>query len=447
MGLRIGSGSAWWGDRITPAAASAEHGNLDYLCFETMAEATISAAQVKKRQQPEFNGYDTHLEERFNAVLKPCLENGTKIISNQGWINPIGAAEKVRALLNIMGYQNVKIAAVTGSLISDSISKLTYPIIENQKFVSDVPGEIISAEVYLGADPIVEALNHDADIVLTGRVADPSLFLAPMMYEFGWKQTDTASICQGSGIGHLLECGAQITGGYFLDPGFKEISEPWNLAFPIAEVEADGSAIISKIENSGGVINRRTVLEQMFYEVHDPRNYITPDCVVDFSTAVIEEVSKNKVAVKHIGGKSRTDTLKVSLGVLEGFIGQDMFFFAGPGCLEKAKIAKDILEKRFRIIGVVAEDIRIDFIGINAIHGPISPEPCMAPYEVGIRVAGRTQLRTDAEKICAEIDSMAVSGLSGTGKSVPFGERVREVIGLWSTLIDRNSISPSICYI
>jgi Acyclic terpene utilisation family protein AtuA len=377
-------------------------------------------------------------------VLPHCLRRGTRIISNQGWVDPIAAARRVRALLDEHGASDWPVAAITGNVITQRIGELAGTIMETGGRLSDIEGEIVSAEAYLGADPIVEALRAGARIVITGRVADPSLFLAPMIHEFGWPADDARRLGQGAGIGHLMECGAQITGGYFADPGYKDVPEPWNLAFPIAEVEADGSAVITKVEGTGGAINRMTVLEQMFYEVHDPASYITPDVVVDFTTAEVDEVGRDRVRVADLVGKPRTDTLKVSIGAMEGYIGEDMFFYAGPGALERAKLARRILEERFRIVALDALELRIDFLGVNAIHGPMSPEPAVEPYEVAVRVAARTRRRAEAEKVGREVDGMAVSGVGYTGKRVPHGERVREVIGIWSTLVPRAAIAPEV---
>jgi hypothetical protein len=444
VSLRIGSGSAWWGDRISPAALNAERGDLDYLCFETMAESTVSAAQVRRRRDPSFAGYDTYLDDRMRAVLPHCVRRGTRIISNQGWIDPVAAAKHVRRLLDEHGAEGWPVAAITGNVVTHRIAELAGPIMETGGRLSEIEGEIVSAEAYLGADPIVEALRAGARVVITGRIADPSLFLAPMIHEFGWPADDTRQLGQGAGIGHLMECGAQITGGYFADPGYKDVPEPWNLAFPIAEVEPDGSAVITKVDGTGGAINRMTVLEQMFYEVHDPAHYITPDVVVDFTSAEVEEVGSDRVRVAGIGGEPRTDTLKVSIGAMEGFVGEDMFFYAGPGALDRARLAKRILEERFRIVALDAQELRIDFLGVNAIHGAMSPEPAAPPYEVAVRVAARTRTRAEAEKVGREVDGMAVSGVGHTGKRVPHGERVREVIGIWSTLVPRDAITPEI---
>lgn len=444
--LRIGAGSAWWGDRIEPARLNAEHGDLDYLCFETMAEATISAAQVRKRRDPSFAGYDTYLDDRMRAVLPGCLRRGTRIVTNQGWINPDGAAERIVSLLREHGARGRKVAAISGSLITDRLGMLGGAILETGAPVRSIASDAISAEAYLGAEPIVAALADGADIVVTGRVADPSLFLAPMMHEFGWRADDFPRLGQGSGIGHLLECGAQVTGGYFADPPFKDVPAPWDLAFPIAEVETDGSAVITKIAGSGGAVNTMTVKEQMLYEVHDPSRYITPDVVVDFTSAVLEEVGADRVRVSAIGGVPRTATLKVSLGCLEGFIGEDMFFYAGPGALRRAELAKRILEERFRIVGLKASDLRIDFLGLNAIHGAATPPDAPEPYEIAVRVAARTASREEALKVGREVDGMAVSGVAMTGKRVPHQDRTREIIGVWSTLVPRELVPASITW-
>lgn len=444
--IRIGSGAAWWGDRIEPAALNAERGKLDYLCFETMAEATVSAAQVRSRRDPSFPGYDTYLEERMRAVLPGCMRQGTRIVSNQGWINPKAAAERIVELLRELGITGVKVAAVTGSLITERVLELTDRIIENGEATSTLGPTLISAEAYLGAEPIVEALQNGAQIVITGRVADPSIFMAPMMYEFGWDPLDHARLGPGNGIGHLLECGAQVTGGYFSDPGFKDVPEPWNFGFPIAEVESDGSAVITKVDGTGGAITIQTVKEQLLYEVHDPGNYLTPDVVVDFTSVKLEQVGADRVRVSHISGKSRTPTLKVSLGCTEGYIGEDMFFYAGPGALRRAELAKRILEERFKIVKLDAEEVRIDFLGINAIHGEATPIDAPEPYEIAVRVAARTRTREEAAKVGREVDGMAVSGIAHTGKRVPHQDRTREIIGVWSSLVARENVPADITY-
>lgn len=444
--IRIGAGAAWWGDRVEPAKLNADRGELDYLCFETMAEATVSAAQVRARRDPSFEGYDTYLDDRMQAVLPGCMRNGTRIISNQGWINPDAAARRIVHWLQKLGHKGVKVASVNGSLITDRVLSLTDRIMEIGQPTATLAKDLISAEVYLGAEPIAQALANGARIVVTGRVADPSIFMAPMMHEFGWDPLDAAKLGQGMGIGHLMECGAQVTGGYFSDPGFKDVPEPWNFGFPIADVEPDGTAVLSKVAGTGGAITLQTVKEQMLYEVHDPANYLTPDVVVDFTTARLEQVGPDRVRVSGIGGKPRPATLKVSIGCTEGFIGEDMFFYAGPGALRRAELARKILTERFRIVGLEAEDIRIDFLGLNAIHGAATPANAPEPYEIAVRVAARTRTREQAMKVGREVDGMAVSGIAHTGKRVPHADRTREVIGVWSSLVPREAVPASVSY-
>lgn len=444
--IRIGSGSAWWGDRVEPAALNAEKGNLDYLCFETMAEATISAAQVRARRDPSFAGYDTYLDDRMRAVLPHCIPQGTRIVSNQGWVNPSAAAKRIVELLRELGFSGVKVAAVEGSLITDRVLELTQTILENGQPTSTLAGDLISAEAYLGAEPIAQALKEGAQIVVTGRVADPSIFMAPMMHEFGWEPLDHARLGAGNALGHLLECGAQVTGGYFADPGFKQVPDPWNFGFPIAEVQSDGTAVLTKVEGTGGAVTVQTVKEQLLYEVHDPGNYLTPDVVVDFTSVKLEQVGKDRVKVSGLTGKPRTPTLKVSIGCTEGFIGEDMFFYAGPGALRRAELAKQILLERFKIVNLDAQDVRIDFLGLNAIHGDATPSDAPEPYEIAVRVAARTRTREEAAKVGREVDGMAVSGVAHTGKRVPHQDRTREVIGVWSSLVPREKVPAKVLH-
>jgi hypothetical protein len=333
---------------------------------------------------------------------------------------------------------------VSGSLITDRVLELTDTIMEDGRPTSALAESLVSAEAYMGAEPIVEALRGGAQIVITGRVADPSLFMAPMMHEFGWDALDHLRVGRGNGLGHILECGAQVTGGYFCDPGFKDVPAPWDLAFPIAEVEPDGSAVITKVAGRGGAVNLMTVKEQLFYEVHDPANYLTPDVVVDFTTTQLEEIGRDRVRITEISGKPRTPTLKVSIACMEGFIGEDMFFYAGPGALRRAELARKILQERFRIVGLEADDLRIDFVGMNAIHGAISPKEQAEPYEIAVRVAARTKTREQALKVGREVDGMAVSGVGMTGKRVPHQDRTREIIGVWSSLVPREHVRPVI---
>jgi hypothetical protein len=444
--VRIGAGAAWMGDRIDPARLNAEKGGLDYLSFETMAELTVSLAQQQKRRNPDFPGYDPYLDDRMQAVLPGCLKNKTKIVSNQGWVNPHGAAERTVHWLRQHGAKGIRVAAVTGSEITDKVLGITDKIMENGQPTSTLKDSMIFAEAYLGAEPIVEALSEGADIVLTTRVADPSLFLAPLMYEFGWDALDHEHLGPGQGVGHILECSAQASGGCFMDPGFKEFPDPWNLGFPIAEVTPDGNAIITKVKEAGGGVTTQTVKEQLLYEVHDPANYLTPDVVVDFTGTKLEDVGTDRVKVTGIRGKPRTPTLKVSISCMAGFVAEEMVFTAGPGAMDRALLMKRILEERMKIVKADFDELRFDFPGLNSLHADASAPPPYEPYEVMLRCVVRAKSRAEAMKLCREVDAMAVCGPGMIGKRPPYGERVREIIAVWSALAPREKFKTEIKY-
>ena len=389
--IRIGAGAAWWGDRIDPAAQLAREGALDYLCFETMAEATMSAARVRMRADPAYPGYDTYLDDRMEAVLAACRASGTRVVSNQGWANPVGAAERIVWNARRLGIRRLRVAAVEGAVPAEALRGHDGPVLETGARFRDLPFEIVAADAYVGAEPIVEALRQGADVVVTSRVADPSLYVAPIAYELGWRLDDWERLGQATVIGHLMECAAQCTGGYFADPGYKSVPGLARLGFPIAVVGEAGEAEITKLPSAGGLVTARTCKEQLLYEIHDPAAYLTPDVVADFRQVRLEEVGPDRVAVRGGTGRERTGTLKVCVGCHEGYVAEDWFFFAGPGALDRARLAREVLEERFRIVDLRADEVRIDFLGVNAVHGELSPEPAVPPYEVGVRVAARAR--------------------------------------------------------
>ena len=445
--LRLGAGSAWWGDRVDPAGDLARDGALDYLCFETMAEATMSAARVRMRADPRYPGYDTYLDERMYAVLAACRRNGTRIISNQGWANPAAAGARIAAIARELGIPDLRIATVQGVVPDAVIDAFDGVVVESGARFRDLPFDRVSADAYLGASAIVEALRRGADVVVTSRVADPSLYVAPIAFEFGWSLDDWDRLGKATVVGHLMECAAQCTGGYFADPGYKSVPDLARVGFPIAIVEGTGDARITKLPAAGGLVTARTCKEQLLYEIHDPSAYVTPDVVADFSHVRFEEVDRDVVRVTGGTGHPRTPTLKICVGCHEGYIAEDWFFFAGPGALEKAKLAREVLEERFRIVGLRADEVRIDFLGVNAVHGGLSPAPTSPPYEVGVRVAARARDLREANKVVREVDAMAVCGVAGTGKRVPPRERSREVIGLHSILLPRDAVRVEVAFV
>jgi hypothetical protein len=445
--ITLGSATAWSRDRFEPALDLLTVGKVKYLCFDAMSEVTMSAAQVSMLENPDMPGYDPYLEKRMAPILRECKERGARIITNSGWLDPVGAAKRVISLAEDLGLKDLKVAAVSGGILTDRIADMGLRFTETGELISDYRDRIVSAEAYLGIAGIVEALRQGADVVITTRVADACLFLGPMVHEFGWDMDDHNRMAAGMILGHLAECGAQVCGGYFADPGYKDVPRLAELGNPILDVDEDQKAYLTKVPGTGGVVSTATCKEQLLYEVQDPNAYFCPDVVADLTKVKFKEVSKDRVQVLIEGaGKPKTDTLKALVGIKEGFMTEEMVLFAGPGAMERAKLTEDILRERFRKVALDAVEIRMDYVGLNAVHRESSPPPESPPYEVVLRVTVKTKLRAEAEKLRVEIDPLAVNGAYGTGKwatSAP-GSKVRPVIGLYSTLVPRSAIDVNV---
>lgn len=440
--LRIGSGAGYAGDRLEPALELMEKGDINYICFECLAERTIALGQQAKAKNPE-KGYNSLLEYRMDKVLPLAYEKKIKVITNMGSANPICAAEKVREIANGKNLRELKIAAVTGDDVLDKLSHYDeQEVWETGKPLKKLDGNIISANAYMGAAPIVEALQNGADVIITGRVADPALFLAPLIYEFQWKEDDWDKLGKGTLVGHLLECGAQVAGGYFADPGKKEVPALENLGFPLVEIEESGEFFITKVDGTGGCINRHTCIEQLVYEIHDPCKYITPDVVADFSQVQFVELDRDKVKVQGATGHPKTDTLKVSIGYKDCFIGEGEISYGGTGSLERARLAADIIKKRFDITGVLLDEMKIDYIGVNSTYWN-QHHVYPTPSEVRLRVSGRTKNYETAQKIGREVEALYTNGPAGGGGA---RKTVREIISIASMLIDRYDVDPKVTY-
>jgi hypothetical protein len=433
--LRIGCGAGFSGDRIEPAIILTEKGELDYLVLECLAERTIALAQ-KRKTLDATKGYDPLLEKRIITLLPLLIKNKTRLITNMGAANPIAAAQKIIETAKQQNIQ-IKVAAVTGDDVlatiqqQASITKET----ENGKLLSEY--SIVSANAYIGATAIVEALQTNAHIIITGRVADPSLFLSAMIYEFKWNENDFDLMGKGTVIGHLLECAGQVTGGYFADGVNKKVEDLDKLGHPFADVFVDGSAIISKVEGTGGVVNLQTTKEQLLYEVMNPHEYFTPDVIADFTSVHLKEIEKNKVHVSGGGGKEKPNTYKVSIGYKAFYLGEGEISYAGSAAYERAKLAADILQKRLHD---KFKDIRIDFIGMQSLHKTTFDNTNIS-YEIRLRIAGKAATEEGAALIGEEVEALYTNGPAGGGGARKY---VNEVIGIVSTLIDRNHISPQI---
>ena len=436
--LRIGSGAGYSGDRIEPAVELAEHGDLDYLVFECLAERTIALAQQARISDPQ-GGYDPLLSERMRRVLpfvgRQTARRRLRVITNMGAANPVSAALEVRRIASELGL-SLNVVAVVG----DDVLSVLQPdhVLDNGQTVGSLGERLISANAYLGVDGIIDALHAEADVVITGRVADPSLFLAPQMFEFGWTADDWLRLGRGTLVGHLLECAGQVSGGYFADPGFKDVDDLARLGFPLAEIDADGEAVITKVAGSGGRVSRATCTEQLIYEVHDPAAYLTPDVTADFSQVGFVEEGVDRVRAQGANGRARPEQLKVSVGYLDGWIGEGQMSYGGPGAVARAQLARDVVLKRLELMGVKMQDLRAELIGMDSLHGPRSS---VEPWEVRLRVAARCEDRGDAVRVGNEVETLYTNGPSGGGGA---SKSVRQVVAVASLLLPRNVVNPRI---
>jgi hypothetical protein len=440
--IRIGSGAGYSGDRIEPALELAEKGDIQYLVFECLGERTVALAQQARMKNPEA-GYDPLLEDRMRAVLPVCAAKGIKIVTNMGAANPLAAARKTASLARSMGL-SLKVAAVTGDDVLAACQQSDLPIMEFDGGIGQLGNRLISANAYLGAGPMAEALAGGADVVITGRASDPALFLAPLIHAFGWAMDDWNLLGKGIVAGHLLECAGQVTGGYFADPHFKDVENLARLGFPIGEVGEDGSLVITKVEGSGGAVTAQTCKEQLLYEVHDPVRYLQPDVTADFSHVAIEEVGKDRVRISGGRGSERPATLKVSVGYVDSFIGEGQMSYAGPGALARGRLALEIVRERLKLTGVVTNELRFDLIGVDSLHGAQVSAHANEPYEVRVRVTGRTDNLREAIRIGNEVETLYTNGPAGGGGAF---KSARDVVAVASVLLPRELAQPQLQFV
>ncbi|RQV20766.1 DUF1446 domain-containing protein [Burkholderia cenocepacia] len=441
--VRIGAGAGYSGDRIEPAVELAEHGQLDYLVFECLAERTIAIAQQARRKDPAL-GYDPLLDARMHAVLPIAAAKRVRIVSNMGAANPRAAARRTAQIAQSLGIAGLTVAAVEGDDVLDVVLRGAFRFEESGDDVAAYRDRIVSANAYLGAAPIVDALAAGADVVMTGRVADPSLFAAPLIHAFGWRMDDWDALGAATVVGHLLECAGQVTGGYFADPGYKDVPNLARLGFPIGEVAADGTVVITKVPHAGGRVSAASCKEQLLYEIHDPARYLQPDVVADFTRVAVAEEAADRVRVTGGRGTARPDTLKVSVAYVDGWIGEGQISYGGPGALARARLALDIVRERLALTGVAASELRFDLIGVDALYGDATPAVRGEPAEVRVRVAGRAANAAEAARIGNEVETLYTNGPAGGGGAF---KSTREVIAVQSVLLPRAAVTPSFSFV
>ncbi len=432
--LRVGCAAGFSGDRTDAAGpivdAMLAAGGPSVLIFETLAERTLALAQLARRTDPD-GGYEPLLDELLRPILERCMAGGIRIVSNFGAANPAGAARRIVALARELHLRVPRIAVVEGDDLSGA---------QQRKLLGEAADglALVSANAYLGAEAIADALMADAEIVVCGRVADPSLTVGPALAHFGWARDDWTRLARATMAGHLLECGSQISGGYYADPGVKDVPGLANLGYPIAELDADGHCIISKAPGTGGRIDVHTVKEQLLYEVHDPSAYLTPDVVADITDADVVEIGPDRVKLSGVRGHARPDNLKVNLCHETGWLAEGEISYAGVRAEARARLAADVLQQRLDGLG----PLRVDLIGVASIFGDDAGRwlGAQAPGEardVRLRVALKHADRAKAERLLREVTALYCCGPAGGG-----GVRtaLRPRLGTVSCLVPRESV-------
>jgi len=445
--IRIASGQGFWGDLIDAPYDQVSNGDIDYLVMDYLAEVTMSILQKQKNKNPEF-GYARDIPPLMKRILPICKEKGIKVITNGGGVNPVGCAKAIIKVAQELNLSNLKVAVVLGDDIKDQIDELVskgeeLKNMETGESIVTVKEKLLSANVYLGAAPIVESLKLGADIVITGRTTDTGLTLAPMIYEFNWSMDNYNLMSAGTVAGHILECGGQASGGNFLGD-WKSI-ELSNIGFPIAEAYPNGEIVVTKHENLDGKVSYETVAEQLVYEIGDPKNYITPDCIADFTTIKLDEIGSNRVKVYGVRGEKETDTFKVSCSYEDGFSSSASLTYSWPEALTKAKAADEILRKRLEKLSLEFDEIRTEFLGYNSCHGPLSKELDEDKInEIVLKVSVRSHDYNSVDRFGKEIAPLILTGPPSVTGFAGGRPRPSSVVAYWPALIKKEFIKPEV---
>ena len=435
--IRIANGQGFWGDWLEAPVRLVEEGPIDYLILDYLAEVTMSIVQKQKQADPSL-GYARDFPPLIGRIAAKLKERRVRVVANAGGVNPVACAREVKRLA-----PELKVAVVLGDDVYDRVDDflargLELKNLDTGEPLSVIRGQISSANAYIGAFPLAEALATGADVVIAGRSTDTALALGPMVHEFGWRADQYDLLAAGTIAGHIVECGAQCTGGNCI-ADWQTIPDFANIGYPIIEAEPDGTFVITKHHGTGGRVSLETVKEQLLYELGDPQNYITPDCVADFTSVRLAEDGPDRVRVSGIKGRPKTPFLKVSVSYLYGFKAQGTIVYSWPDALEKAKAADAIVRARLAALGLTFEEIYSEYFGANACHGqaaPVNPQPA----EVMLRVGVRGKDKKAVDRFTRELIPLVLNGPpTGTG----YGDgrpSVREVVAYWPALIPREEI-------
>ncbi|HYP02429.1 MAG TPA: acyclic terpene utilization AtuA family protein [Pyrinomonadaceae bacterium] len=446
--IRIASGQGFWGDMLDAPVRQVKGGQIDYLMLDYLAEVTMSIMQKQRARDPRA-GYARDFVPLMREILPDCVERNIRVTANAGGVNPLGCAEAVRDVareLNLGG--RLRIGTVTGDDIMGRLDEFLARGLELRNMdtgepLSKVRDAIQSANVYLGAWPMVEALNRGAQVVITGRATDTGLTLAPIIHEFGWREDDWDRLSAGTIAGHIIECGAQASGGN-CQYDWQAIPDLANVGFPIVEAAPDGTFVVTKHEGTGGIVSIPSIKEQLVYEMGDPHEYITPDCVADFTSIRLADEGGNRVRVHGIKGRPATEFLKVSISYSAGYKAVGTLVYSWPDAYAKARAADQILRARLERLGLRFEQILTEFVGANATHGRLAGEPSTDLPEVQLRVGVRGADRAAVERFTKEIAPLILTGPPGVTGFAGGRPKVEEIVAYWPALIPKTEIEPRV---
>jgi len=443
--IKIANGQGFWGDSIDAPMRLMKDGEIDYLTLDYLAEVTMSIMQRQKQKDPG-RGYAVDFVQLMKDAFPYILDKNIKVIANAGGVNPTACREAIFAVARELGLSGLKIGIVEGDDILNQIPDFMQNGVDFKNLDSGEPlGEfqrkVLSANVYLSAFPIAEALDKGAQIIITGRGTDPGLVLAPMIYEFGWNANELDKLAAGTVAGHILECGAQATGGNFTR--WWEVPDYAGIGYPIAETQSDGSFVVTKPEGSGGMVTVDTVAEQIVYEMGDPVNYISPDVCVDFTTIQLQQEGKDRVRVSGVKGASTTDSYKVSMSYLNGFKASGTLTVSGPDAYEKAVKCSEVVWERLRRAGYTFDETNSEYLGVNSCHGDISPIPKQI-NEVVLRLSARDMDKAKITRFGKEIAPLITNGPPGVTGFAGGRPKPQEIVAYWPALIDKNLVKTKV---
>ncbi len=444
--IKIASGQGFWGDLIDAPVNQASKGNIDYLMMDYLAEVTMSILQKQKLKNPAM-GYARDIPPLMERLLPLLKEKKFKVITNGGGVNPIACRDAVFEVAKKLGISGLKIGVVMGDNILDNVDALLKEGVllknmETGESAEAIKDKMLSANVYFGALPVVQALQQGADIVITGRVTDTGLTLGPMIYEFGWDMNDFNKMSAGTIAGHIIECGGQASGGNFLGD-WESVPDLARIGFPIVEAHKDGTFYITKHDGTGGLVSVETVSEQLLYEIGDPTDYITPDCIADFTSIHLEPAGKDRVKVFGITGKPATEFYKVSMSYDDGYSAFSTLTYSAPDALKKAEAADKILRTRLDDLGLKFEEIRTELLGYNSCHGPLVKKRDDLS-EVVLRIGVRAKDKATIERFSKEIAPLILTGPPSVTGFAGGRPKASDVVAYWPALIPKNKVAPEV---